>query len=76
MGRCAPSCKAPLEPDQDECPSAPGRSHAAVHLDVVSPMALCLPYQGQLALGFILMLLGTAAHQVPLSDGTTGGQGA
>ncbi|WP_317205282.1 ABC transporter ATP-binding protein [Janthinobacterium sp.] len=61
-----PSCKAPLEPDQDECPIC-----TKVLYTPPSTMTLfrlwrfALPYRGQLAAGFTLMLLSTAAHMIP-----------
>ncbi|HEV7813838.1 MAG TPA: ABC transporter transmembrane domain-containing protein, partial [Janthinobacterium sp.] len=61
-----PSCKGPLEPDQDECP-------VCTQVVYTPPSTWTLfrlwrftkPYQGQLALGFILMLLGTGAYMIP-----------
>jgi ATP-binding cassette subfamily B protein len=61
-----PSCKAPLAPDQDECP-------ICTQVVYTPPSTWTLfrlwrftkPYQGQLALGFILMLLGTGAYMIP-----------
>jgi ATP-binding cassette subfamily B protein len=61
-----PSCKAPLEPDQEECPIC-----AKVLYTPPSTWTLfrlwrfARPYRGQLAAGFILMLLSTAAHMIP-----------
>ena len=61
-----PSCKAPLEPDQEECPICtkvvytPPSTWTLLRL-----WRFAHPYRGQLLLGFILMLLGTAASQVP-----------
>ena len=61
-----PSCKAPLEPDQDECPVCTKVVHTPPSTWTLFRLwRFAKPYQGQLALGFILMLLGTAAHQVP-----------
>ncbi len=61
-----PSCKAPLEPDQDECPVCTKVVHTPPSTwTLLRLWRFAKPYQGQLALGFILMLLGTAAHQVP-----------
>ncbi|MEC5161457.1 MULTISPECIES: cyanophycin metabolism-associated ABC transporter [unclassified Janthinobacterium] len=61
-----PSCKAPLEPDQDECPICtkvlytPPSTWTLLRL-----WRFALPYRAQLALGFTLMLLSTAAHMIP-----------
>jgi ATP-binding cassette subfamily B protein len=61
-----PSCKAPLEPDQEECPvctkvvRTPPSTWTLLRL-----WRFARPYRGQLLLGFVLMLLGTAASQVP-----------
>ena len=61
-----PSCKAILEPDQDECPVC-----AKVVYTPPSTWTLfrlwrfARPYRWQLAAGFTLMLLGTAAHMIP-----------
>jgi ATP-binding cassette subfamily B protein len=61
-----PSCKAPLEPDAEECPVCT----KVVHMPPSTWTLLRLwqfaqPYRGQLLLGFVLMLLSTAASQVP-----------
>ncbi len=61
-----PKCKAPLEPDQDECP-------ICTREEQVPPSTWTLfrlwrfarPYQGQLLAGFILTLISTAASLVP-----------
>jgi hypothetical protein len=42
-----------------------GPAHAPQHLDAAAPVAFCQALPGQLLLGFVLMLLGTAASQVP-----------
>jgi ATP-binding cassette subfamily B protein len=61
-----PSCKAPLEPDQEDCPIC-----AKVLYTPPSTWTLfrlwrfAHPYRGQLAAGFTLMLLSTAAHMIP-----------
>jgi ATP-binding cassette subfamily B protein len=61
-----PSCKAPLEPDQDECPICtkvlytPPSTWTLLRL-----WRFAKPYQWQLALGFFLMLASTAAHMIP-----------
>jgi ATP-binding cassette subfamily B protein len=61
-----PSCKAPLEPDQEECPICTKVVHTPPSTwTLLRLWRFAQPYKGQLLLGFILMLLGTAAHQVP-----------
>jgi ATP-binding cassette subfamily B protein len=61
-----PSCKAVLEPDQDECPVC-----AKVIYTPPSTWTLfrlwrfAKPYRVSLSIGFLLMLLGTAAHMIP-----------
>ncbi|MDE2428567.1 MAG: ABC transporter ATP-binding protein [Burkholderiales bacterium] len=61
-----PSCKAALEPDQEECP-------VCTKVIYTPPSTWTLfrlwrftrPYRLPLFVGFLLMLLGTAAHMVP-----------
>ena len=66
LGNACPSCKAPLEPDQDECPICTKVVHTPPSTWTLFRLwRFATPYRGQLLLGFILMLLGTAAHQVP-----------
>ncbi len=61
-----PSCKAPLEPDQEECPICAKVLHTPPSTwTLLRLWRFAKPYQGQLLLGFVLMLLGTAASQVP-----------
>ncbi len=61
-----PNCKAPLEPDQDECPICTKVVHTPPSTWTLFRLwRFAKPYRGQLLLGFVLMLLGTAAHQVP-----------
>ena len=61
-----PSCKAPLEPDQEECPVCTKVVHTPPSTwTLLRLWRFAQPYRGQLLLGFILMLLGTAASQVP-----------
>ncbi|QDL53762.1 ABC transporter ATP-binding protein [Rhodoferax aquaticus] len=61
-----PSCKAPLEPDQEECPVCTKVVHTPPSTwTLLRLWRFAKPYRGQLALGFVLMLLGTAASQVP-----------
>jgi ATP-binding cassette subfamily B protein len=61
-----PSCKAPLEPDQEECPICtkvlytPPSTWTLLRL-----WQFAMPYRGQLALGFFLMMASTAAHMIP-----------
>ncbi|MBK7006633.1 MAG: ABC transporter ATP-binding protein [Burkholderiales bacterium] len=66
LQNCCPSCKAPLEPDQDECPVCAKVVHTPPSTwTLLRLWRFAKPYRGQLLLGFILMLLGTAASQVP-----------
>jgi ATP-binding cassette subfamily B protein len=66
MQNVCPSCKAPLEPDQEECPICTKVVHTPPSTWTLFRLwRFAKPYKGQLLLGFILMLLGTAAHQVP-----------
>lgn len=61
-----PSCKAPLEPDQEECPICTKVVHTPPSTWTLFRLwRFAKPYRGQLFLGFLLMLLGTAASQVP-----------
>ncbi|WGG51952.1 ABC transporter ATP-binding protein [Rugamonas sp. DEMB1] len=61
-----PSCKAPLEPEQEECPICTKVVYTPPSTWTLFRLwRFTKPYQGQLALGFILMLLGTAAHMIP-----------
>ena len=61
-----PSCKAPLEPDQDECPICAKVIHTPPStMTLFRLWRFAKPYQWQLLAGFILMLLGTAAGLVP-----------
>jgi ATP-binding cassette subfamily B protein len=62
-----PSCKAPLEPEQDECPICTKVVYTPPSTWTLFRLwRFARPYQGQLALGFILMLLGTGAYMIPL----------
>jgi ATP-binding cassette subfamily B protein len=66
LSNVCPSCKAPLEPDQEECPICTKVVHTPPSTWTLFRLwRFAQPYKGQLILGFILMLLGTAAHQVP-----------
>ncbi|MFM6991996.1 MAG: ABC transporter ATP-binding protein, partial [Rhodoferax sp.] len=61
-----PSCKAPLEPEQEECPVCTKVVHTPPSTwTLLRLWQFARPYRGQLLLGFVLMLLGTAASQVP-----------
>ena len=61
-----PSCKAPLEPDQEECPICTKVIHTPPSTwTLLRLWRFAQPYRGQLLLGFMLMLLSTAASQVP-----------
>ncbi|MBT0568829.1 ABC transporter ATP-binding protein [Curvibacter sp. CHRR-16] len=61
-----PSCKAPLEPDQEECPVCTKVVHTPPSTwTLLRLWRFAKPYKGQLILGFVLLLLGTAASQVP-----------
>lgn len=63
---CCPSCKAPLEPDQEECPVCTKVVHTPPSTWTLFRLwRFARPYQGQLLLGFVLTLLGTAANLVP-----------
>ena len=61
-----PSCKAPLDPDAEECPVCTKVVHTPPSTwTLLRLWRFARPYRGQLAWGFVLMLLGTAASQVP-----------
>ena len=61
-----PSCKAPLEADQDECPICTKVVHTPPSTWTLFRLwRFAKPYQAKLALGFGLMVLGTAAHMIP-----------
>ena len=61
-----PSCKAPLAPEQDECPICTKVIHTPPSTWTLFRLwRFTRPYQKQLAAGFLLMLLGTAAHMIP-----------
>jgi ATP-binding cassette subfamily B protein len=61
-----PSCKAPLDPDEDVCPVCTKVIHTPPSTWTLFRLwRFARPYRGQLLLGFILTLLGTAAHMVP-----------
>ena len=66
LSHVCPSCKAPLEPDQEECPICTKVVHTPPSTWTLFRLwRFAKPYRGQLLLGFVLMLLGTAASQVP-----------
>ncbi|MDP3652618.1 MAG: ABC transporter ATP-binding protein [Rhodoferax sp.] len=61
-----PTCKATLEPEQEECPICTKVIHTPPSTWTLFRLwRFAKPYRGQLLLGFVLMLLGTAASQVP-----------
>ena len=61
-----PSCKAILEPEQDECPVCTKVIHTPPSTWTLFRLwRFARPYRWQLAIGFALMLLGTAAHMIP-----------
>ena len=61
-----PSCKAPLEPDEEECPICTKVLHTPPSTWTLFRLwRFARPYQWQLALGFFLMLASTAAHMIP-----------
>ena len=61
-----PSCKAPLEPDQDVCPICTKVIHTPPSTWTLFRLwRFARPYRGQLLAGFLLTLLGTAASLVP-----------
>jgi ATP-binding cassette subfamily B protein len=65
-GHRCPSCKAPLAPDQEECPICTKVMHTPPSTWTLFRLwRFAKPYKGQLLLGFCLTLLGTAASLVP-----------
>lgn len=61
-----PSCKAILEPDQDECPVCTKVIYTPPSTWTLFRLwRFAKPYRWQLLAGFSLMLLGTAAHMIP-----------
>jgi ATP-binding cassette subfamily B protein len=61
-----PTCKAPLEPDQEECPICTKVVHTPPSTWTLFRLwRFAKPYRGELTLGFVLLLLSTAAAQVP-----------
>lgn len=60
-----PSCKAPLPPESEECPTCARELHTPPSTWVLLRLwRFAKPYQGQLLLGFALMLGSTAATLV------------
>jgi ATP-binding cassette subfamily B protein len=61
-----PTCKAPLEPDQEECPVCTKVVYTPPSTWTLFRLwRFAKPYRWPLALGFSLMLLSTAAHMIP-----------
>ncbi len=61
-----PTCKAPLEPDQEECPVCTKVVHTPPSTWTLFRLwRFAKPYKWQLALGFAMMLLSTGAHLIP-----------
>jgi ATP-binding cassette subfamily B protein len=61
-----PSCKAPLAPDEEECPICTKVLHTPPSTWTLFRLwRFARPYHGQLLLGFLLMLASTAAHMIP-----------
>ena len=66
LTQVCPSCKAPLEADQEECPVCTKVVHTPPSTWTLFRLwRFAQPYRGQLLLGFVLTLLGTAANLVP-----------
>jgi ATP-binding cassette, subfamily B, bacterial len=66
LTQVCPSCKAPLESDQEECPVCTKVVHTPPSTWTLFRLwRFAKPYRGQLLLGFVLTLLGTAATLVP-----------
>lgn len=66
QGHFCPNCKAPLEPDQDECPICTKVIHTPPSTWTLFRLwRFARPYRVQLFWGFVLTLLGTAASLVP-----------
>jgi ATP-binding cassette, subfamily B, bacterial len=61
-----PSCKAPLEPDEEECPICTKVLYTPPSTWTLFRLwRFAHPYRGQLLLGFLLMLGSTGAHMIP-----------
>ncbi|CAM8663476.1 MdlB ABC-type multidrug transport system, ATPase and permease components [Comamonadaceae bacterium] len=66
LTQVCPSCKAPLDPEQEECPVCTKVVHTPPSTWTLFRLwRFARPYRGQLLLGFFLTLLGTAANLVP-----------
>jgi ATP-binding cassette subfamily B protein len=66
LTQVCPSCKAPLEADQEQCPVCTKVVHTPPSTWTLFRLwRFARPYRGQLLLGFVLTLLGTAATLVP-----------
>jgi ATP-binding cassette subfamily B protein len=66
LTQACPSCKAPLDPEQEECPVCTKVVHTPPSTWTLFRLwRFARPYRGQLLLGFVLTLLGTAANLVP-----------
>ena len=61
-----PSCKAPLEPNQEQCPICAKVVHTPPSTwTLLRLWRFARPYKIQLLMGFLLMLGSTAAHMIP-----------
>jgi ATP-binding cassette subfamily B protein len=61
-----PQCKAPLDPDQEECPICAREIHTPPSTwTLLRLWRFARPYRGQLLAGFLLTLAATAATLVP-----------
>jgi ATP-binding cassette subfamily B protein len=61
-----PSCKAPLDPDQEECAICTKVLHTPPSTWTLFRLwRFARPYKVQLLLGFLLMLASTSAHLIP-----------
>ncbi|CAB1367760.1 ABC transporter ATP-binding protein [Denitratisoma oestradiolicum] len=65
-GPVCPSCKAPLEPGQEDCPICTREIHSPPSTwTLLRLWRFARPYRGQLLSGFLLTLAATAATLVP-----------
>jgi len=61
-----PTCKAPLEPDQEECPVCTKVVHTPPSTWTLFRLwRFAKPYKWPLLAGFLLMLASTSAHMIP-----------
>lgn len=61
-----PSCKAPLAPDEEECPICTKVLHTPPSTWTLFRLwRFAKPYQGSLLVGFLLLMASTAAHMIP-----------